>query len=545
MIKTTKFSYTPTGNLHILKKPDGTKLTYTYDSLGYMKSLVSSRNDIHYVYEYNRIGYLISSRDLIHNTQTYRIVDPHGNIHQETLANGYTLNHCYDSQGRRTDMMLPMVGKSIHYSYLGPYLYQVFCDDFSFTYQYDLSGNPLDNTLTTLTYDSLSRPITLTSPQFYQHCAYDIRGNMASIDSTHGRKEFAYDDYDHLIHEPQNSYSYDSLHNRIAKNDMPLVLNTLNQIESPDHEYDRNGNLIRLGNTHLIYDSLDRLITVKTPTHSYSFTYDAEHRRLTKNHTLYIWDGNHELGTLGEYRILGPTPHAEIGSAITIFINNEPFFPIHDLHGNLIQLLTPDQDLALEQTFTAFGEGDSKLSWGFSSKRHDPETDLIYFGRRFYDPKHGRFISPDPEGYTDSSNLYAFVLNNPLINRDPYGLFMDDYLEEAARQKDYSWRDFAPSLRELGSGFVNGIAGSLINNAEFVGGFGAAGVDLFGISMPGTFGQGFSNTNNLLSTTESLQALSNQTFAYDRNGIGNSIAYGLGMCGTEAAIAYMTRGGSL
>ena len=122
---------------------------------------------------------------------------------------------------------------------------------------------------------------------------------------------------------------------------------------------------------------------------------------------------------------------------------------------------------------------------------------------------------------------------------------MDDYLEEAARQKDYSWRDFAPSLRELGSGFVNGIAGSLINNAEFVGGFGAAGVDLFGISMPGTFGQGFSNTNNLLSTTESLQALSNQTFAYDRNGIGNSIAYGLGMCGTEAAIAYMTRGGSL
>ncbi len=86
---------------------------------------------------------------------------------------------------------------------------------------------------------------------------------------------------------------------------------------------------------------------------------------------------------------------------------------------------------------------------------------------------------------------------------------------------------------------------SFINNAELVGGFGAAGVDLFGISMPGTFGQGFANTNNLLSTTESLQALTNQTFAYNRKGIGNTIAYGLGLFGTETAITYMARGGSL
>ncbi|NGX47523.1 MAG: hypothetical protein K1000chlam3_00898, partial [Chlamydiae bacterium] len=160
-------------------------------------------------------------------------------------------------------------------------------------------------------------------------------------------------------------------------------------------------------------------------------------------------------------------------------------------------MLTPSKDLAFEQVFTAFGEGQSKFSWGFSSKRHDPE------------------------GYTDTVNLYAYCQNNPLTNKDPYGLFMDDFLKESIRQKDYSWRDFAPSLREFGNSFAHGITNSLINNAEFVGGFGAAGADIL------RYDKGFANINNLISTTESAQALTNQTFAYDHNGIGNTVAYGI------------------
>jgi RHS repeat-associated protein len=40
---------------------------------------------------------------------------------------------------------------------------------------------------------------------------------------------------------------------------------------------------------------------------------------------------------------------------------------------------------------------------------------------RWYDPRTGSWLSPDPLGYQDSSNLYAFAGGDPVNNRDPEG----------------------------------------------------------------------------------------------------------------------------
>ena len=40
---------------------------------------------------------------------------------------------------------------------------------------------------------------------------------------------------------------------------------------------------------------------------------------------------------------------------------------------------------------------------------------------RWYDPATGTFLSPDPLGYQDSSNLYAFCAGDPVNNSDPTG----------------------------------------------------------------------------------------------------------------------------
>jgi hypothetical protein len=49
---------------------------------------------------------------------------------------------------------------------------------------------------------------------------------------------------------------------------------------------------------------------------------------------------------------------------------------------------------------------------------------------RFYDSQIGRFLTPDPAGYIDSPNLYAYVLGDPVNNTDPSGLEAEDEDEE-------------------------------------------------------------------------------------------------------------------
>ena len=59
---------------------------------------------------------------------------------------------------------------------------------------------------------------------------------------------------------------------------------------------------------------------------------------------------------------------------------------------------------------------------------YDKETNLYYLQTRYYDPKIGRFISPDMVDYLDPEsihglNLYAYCNNNPIMYVDPTGHF--------------------------------------------------------------------------------------------------------------------------
>lgn len=51
----------------------------------------------------------------------------------------------------------------------------------------------------------------------------------------------------------------------------------------------------------------------------------------------------------------------------------------------------------------------------------DPATGLVYMRDRWYDPSTGSFLTPDPEGFADSSNLYAYCGGDPVNCTDPTG----------------------------------------------------------------------------------------------------------------------------
>jgi len=116
-------------------------------------------------------------------------------------------------------------------------------------------------------------------------------------------------------------------------------------------------------------------------------------------------------------------------------VTARPYRPICDVRGNLLALLDESGDIAESYRYDGFGRmrvfdgTGAELTasvlgnpFGFACKRYDPTTALCHFGARWYDPALGRFISPDPLGFVDGPNPYAYCAGDPVNFVDPWGL---------------------------------------------------------------------------------------------------------------------------
>ncbi len=62
--------------------------------------------------------------------------------------------------------------------------------------------------------------------------------------------------------------------------------------------------------------------------------------------------------------------------------------------------------------------------FGFAGGIYDPQTGLVRFGVRDYDPQTGHWTAKDPIGFNGGdSNIYAYVGGDPVHFIDPSGLF--------------------------------------------------------------------------------------------------------------------------
>lgn len=93
----------------------------------------------------------------------------------------------------------------------------------------------------------------------------------------------------------------------------------------------------------------------------------------------------------------------------------------------------------------------SQTDYKFTGKERDAESGLDYFGARYNSSSMGRFMSPDPLGgdLTDpqSLNKYSYVLNNPLTNTDPTGLYTCADSKDCSSKKDQALEKSLAGLR--------------------------------------------------------------------------------------------------
>lgn len=479
--KVTHIVYNTLGQKEEVVKPDGVSLLHTYDIFGRVASYSASDGSLHYVYEYDLNDHPVKVTDLVNNTTTEKIYDRHDRMIQETFGNGLKVSYNYDAQGRPTHVLFPD-NTGAEYVYAANRLKEVHrlsangTRVYSHSYtEWDPSGNIIKAQMIgeagTLEYrvDIKGRVVEIGSKGGRESITeFDKAGNIVAARTEDSGGEvtttYAYDDlYQLKLEQGDTSHTYenDSLYNRVNKDGKGHVINGLNQLLNDgeaSYSYDDAGNLVEKSHggikTKYVYDAMDRLTSVTEGVVQYRYTYDELNRRLCKMQLVYNgvsgnWDqqsvvrylyvGQNEVGAVNEddvireLRLLGVGLGAEIGASVAIEVDGVAYAPVHDHYGNIRCLIhAVTGQVAETYRYTAFGEesfydgSGVGNSWRFSSKRVDSETGFVYFGRRYYSPEIGRWVTPDPAGYDAGPNLYAYVLNSPLIHFDLYGLFARD-----------------------------------------------------------------------------------------------------------------------
>lgn len=235
--------------------------------------------------------------------------------------------------------------------------------------------------------------------------------------------------------------------------------------------YDADGNLTNDGHWAYAWDAENRLILMTNntnvgPQYQLTFAYDAKGRRIQKmvatngvalstnkflydswnliaetrpNNSLirsYVWGTDLSGTSQGASGVGGLLEISYYGASTT------NCFPAFDGNGNIMALVNAaDGTLAANYDYSAFGEpiritgvmaGNNPFR--FSTKYVDNESDLLYYGYRYYKPSTGTWLSRDPISEMGGKNLYAFVANRPINAFDAFGLYKDPDLENMGEE---------------------------------------------------------------------------------------------------------------
>ena len=139
-----------------------------------------------------------------------------------------------------------------------------------------------------------------------------------------------------------------------------------------------------------------------------------------------------------------PSPQAQtslrvsgVGGLVSVSIGGSFYVPGYDNNGNVIGYWNETGSLVAEYAYDAFGNTISSsgtmsavFPHRFSTKYYDADTDLYYYGYRYYSPSLGRWISRDPIEENGGNNLYNWCNNGGLFVVDAIGEEISHSLQE-------------------------------------------------------------------------------------------------------------------
>ncbi|WP_196138292.1 polymorphic toxin-type HINT domain-containing protein [Aliikangiella sp. G2MR2-5] len=234
------------------------------------------------------------------------------------------------------------------------------------------------------------------------------------------------------------------------------------------YTYDNNGNLLTGDAKSLSYNAQNKPVSISRNGITSDFYYGSDHMRykqvkkgksLGDEVTLYIGKTFEIISYAGETQkklYLGDTiitdtlagglstskmsfVHRDrLGSVVTItdengdVVDNRSYDPFGKPRKGTMEDVQPAtlRDVAYQDNFISVVD-DLRLETrrGYTDHEHLDDAQLIHMNGRVYDYNLGRFLSVDPfiqsPGNSQSMNPYSYVLNNPLVFKDPSGYFRE------------------------------------------------------------------------------------------------------------------------
>ena len=435
--------------------------TANYDHLG-RKTSLSIPNMGVYSYEYNIMGQAVK---VSHGSEAIRyIYDDLGRVVRETDGAGRHMDYAYNDAAGTWDIKYNVTNSS-------HYWLRYATDDAGRLSSIKEYGT---NTLATYRYDTLSRVKSVAFGNgTVKNVTYEASGHLKSLkhnftgtadDATwlYGRNnngQVTSKNISNAGYQWTPSFTSNTLYSANA-------LNQYYNIGGIKQKHDKNGNLIQDGSMNFVFNALGQMTEAKSGGMIVGkYEYDPLGRRKAKTagglKTEYLWGGNQVMAEYRSGRLLRRYIYgAGIDNPIALISGNGTKTYIHkDALGSVVALSNNAGVVTDKFSYSPFGKSadESGSPYKFAARRIDSETGLYYNRNRYYNPSTGRFISPDPIGYGDGMNMYAYVGNDPMNATDPMGLFAnddDDVMEEIIV--------IGQRIKRIGSDFIVTISGDAV-----------------------------------------------------------------------------------